>query len=544
MPTIRETAMATRRLTVRQRAARAWAALRRGRIYEAPSRLAWDDDPDLNLTAQAGGSAYFRRLTQSPRRDLSPVQQARMVELAAYLYATNPLARRGIDRSVAYIIGAGVSVDCADEACQEVVDRLWAENSIDRRLRGWIVAQRLYGEVFLPVVVNPVSGALGVGFLPAADVTDIITESDNIEMTQAVAARPAAGYGDPVYYRMVRRDRDPASQTYGLMIGTADDAEGEPTGDDVAYASAILYASANRLPDAVRGMSDLYAVADYVDAYETVIFDLVERAALLNSLIVQVQHAGLEQDEINAIAAERGGLVPKAGTVIHTNEAETWNVMTPEWANASVETWSDIILGMVATGLGVPKYWLNSTLDPNRASAEQMALPVLKDLEERQREASVLIEDMVAFALDQAVAHGQIQATANRDFEVTFPPLTTADAAAGSTVLAAVANSMVALRAEGVMPDAVTYRVLSAALGLLGVDIEPEALAEAIGEDEAAEAEAEEAAEEEEPEIVVPFAPPGEVTGAEGFTALAEAYRSAARYGRGSGRRGRQRNGR
>lgn len=61
-------------------------------------------DPDANLTSAGGGSAYFRRLTKSPR-DLDPITDQRARDLAYSLYETNPLAKRIIELTRDWVLG-------------------------------------------------------------------------------------------------------------------------------------------------------------------------------------------------------------------------------------------------------------------------------------------------------------------------------------------------------------------------------------------------------------------------------------------------------
>ena len=51
-------------------------------------------DPDANLTPTHGRSLYYRRLTQTANRDLSPLLFDKAQQLAFWLYETTPMGKR------------------------------------------------------------------------------------------------------------------------------------------------------------------------------------------------------------------------------------------------------------------------------------------------------------------------------------------------------------------------------------------------------------------------------------------------------------------
>jgi len=67
----------------------------------------------------------WRRLTSNADRDLSPWAQDMVLQVAYYLYETDPLARRIIQIARDYVVAEGVKFEAKDERVQQVVERFW-----------------------------------------------------------------------------------------------------------------------------------------------------------------------------------------------------------------------------------------------------------------------------------------------------------------------------------------------------------------------------------------------------------------------------------
>ena len=66
----------------------------------------------------------YRSLTGS-NRDLTPVTQDRMINVAAYLYDTNLTAARMIEIVRDYVIGDGITYTCENEDVKTILDNHW-----------------------------------------------------------------------------------------------------------------------------------------------------------------------------------------------------------------------------------------------------------------------------------------------------------------------------------------------------------------------------------------------------------------------------------
>jgi hypothetical protein len=392
------------------------------RLEEA-SALASMYDPDLGLTAAGGGSQYFRRLTQSPR-DFAPLQHQRMQHLAYYLYETNPIARRILGTTAAYLIGDGIKAkaDYQEESMrQDVQDRIdgfWDDhvNLMDLKLPVFALELGMMGELCISVHVNPVDGLVRLDTIDPENVTNIVTKGSDLI---AIEVTPIDGSPGEERFKVIHVDEDPNSPSFDRLVGAETDAQGnitetyqkvnakgEPVGDPKKYIGSCFFFRVNNISNAKRGRSDLIAVIDWLDAYDQQIFTELERAQLLKNFIWDVQLNGFNADQITAWLKENGS--PRPGAVRAHNEQVTWNAVSPDLKTSDQVALSDVILGHISTGAQYPKTWLNVTDTVNKATSQTLDEPTFRWMNARQKLLRFIVEQLVRFQLDQAELAGEL----------------------------------------------------------------------------------------------------------------------------------------
>jgi len=125
----------------------------------------------------------YRRLSGQDgwlARDLTPMGQDTMLELAYYLYDTSGLVKRFVRDTSNFVLGEGISIDLQndDEAgsAKAVLDAFWKSNKLDLRLHQRIEFLCLLGEQCWPVWVNPYSGKVMLGYIDPGNI-EVVDES-------------------------------------------------------------------------------------------------------------------------------------------------------------------------------------------------------------------------------------------------------------------------------------------------------------------------------------------------------------------------------
>lgn len=464
-------------------------------------------DPDANLPASGGGSAYYRRLSAS-RRDLDSMTQERMLAVAFFLYESNPLAKRILEMTRDFILGDGAALESAaddpsdKDAQQSVLDRFWTDpyNRLDLKLFDKVLELGLYGELCLPVAVNPKDGHVRLGYLDPADIVAVITDPQNAEIAQAVATRVPGSATERRYYRVIHVDENPASVAFGRMVGVEQSRDGLPLetivdpeagayGRGVEMAGACFLFRVNKVSNARRGRSDLLALADWIDALDQVLFGEVDRALLLKNFVWDVTIQGADDTAIKQYL--KNNTAPKPGSVRAHNEKVQWQAVTPDLKVVDAQIGVDILLSYAATGAGLPKTWLNGLMDANRATASEMSEPAFKRLAARQRYVRYLLELVGTFVLDQAELAGRLPRRANEPGTVrpvawalraTLPELRQRDITSAATAMSSTVSALVAALTENLLDVETAQDVLALLIGQFGIDVDLQAMRQRLAD--------------------------------------------------------------
>ncbi|WP_347278595.1 hypothetical protein [Plasticicumulans sp.] len=418
-------------------------------IREAAAGVTVDDDEHL-----------WRRITQDTRRDLMPITQARMVELAAYLWESNLLADRLIELPVAYLLGEGVRLTAPAPEDQAALDAFWRHplNRMDLRLESMIRELSLFGEQVYPVYVGH-NGAVRITTLDPSLISVIVTDPDD----------PATPIGivtvrdDKGRYRKLRiLYNGPESmfgaKTQAIRSGFTD--------------GAAFYLSIRRLSSGKRGRSDLLAASDWLDGYERFLFGELDRTDFLRAFVWDVTISGLTDDQVK----ERAKTItaPKPGSVRVHNQSETWEAVAPDLKAADTDAAARTFRNHLLGGATVPEHWFGGGGDVNRATAGEMGEPTFKVLSQRQRLWKAALEQIGTYVV--RARRGVLGSVAeDADFGVlaVFPELSARDTTRWATALQQVAASTQILLDRGLWTRDRALRAVEDVASRLGTTCDP-----------------------------------------------------------------------
>jgi hypothetical protein len=212
-------------------------------------------DPDRQNLIDNG----FRRLSKTQNeRDLLPIEQQRMIEIALFLYDSNPLAKRLIDLINSFVTGDGFSYNAKHAKVLKVLDRFWNDPVNDWPLKQLDRFRQLslLGEQLYPVAVRKSDGRVRLGYVFPANIEEIVPDPHNPEVL--IAAKIRQGYtvdgaqNLATRYALINVDERFGSATYGKLFWYP-----EPEG--------AFYFAVNKPSNATRGRSDLITVFDWLD---------------------------------------------------------------------------------------------------------------------------------------------------------------------------------------------------------------------------------------------------------------------------------------
>lgn len=414
-----------------------------------------DTRESLEMAAQFGLDSddwQYRKLTSGARlqrRDLTALQQDRMLQVTWYLWEQNPFARRLVTLMTDLIIGDGVIVTAKDERIQEVIDKTWNHriNQFATRIREFHNFLSLTGELILPVTQNTISGRPVFGFIDPYQVKDVEPIEGNILIPDVLVLKDREGKSGE-RLKIIREDPDT-----GKLAGE------------------VFYFAINKLPNSLRGRSDLLPLADWLDLYDQYLFAEVERLQLLSAFVWDYTIKGGTDKSIKAKMASFP--TPKPGSVFGHNENETLEARTPDLKAQDRSEVATMLRKHIGGSMGFPMTYLGDT-DSNNATIQGQNDVLMKTPAARQKEFRYLIDLMVRFAVEGATGKNPaLFVDAAIDYKITMPEIAAKDisraaAALGQVVAAndtAITNKTTSKQAAIVVQTAITRH--------LGIEMDP-----------------------------------------------------------------------
>ena len=443
------------------------------------SRLAESSGPAMGVSIDPDDHLY--RSLSSSSRDISPLTQDRVLQLAGYLYETNPLARRIAELTKDFVVGDGFTVSSPVPEIHAVLTKMWNDPITDMHSTQHLKALELgmYGEQIWPVFVNVITGHVRLGVVDPLNVAAVLHDPDNRNIPIGVLMKKSLA-SEPVIYRVIY----PAPDGELFSVSTQHLRNGYTGGE-------CFYFAVNKLSGQSRGRSDFMSLIDWLDGYDRYLFDTMERSALINAFVWDVVLKGEKQAGIDAWLAKNGA-PPKPGTVRAHNESEEWTAQTPDMKHADSQAGSRLLRNHVLGGSGTPEHWFSEGGDVNRSTAAEMSVPVFRRLQTRQNVVKQMLSVVCRYQITQAIAPPSGGRGPLTGFEmVTLPghadpvPATDAftvqasnvsskDLARAGTIFLTVSQGVSLAVLNKLMRPETAVRLLAAAANELGVDINPQ----------------------------------------------------------------------
>lgn len=376
------------------------------------------------------------------------LEKSRAHSVAAY--RLNPMAKAIIDTYTSFCVGdSGVHPQCSNADVAVVVQEFWDDPANDLGCRQELMLrdQMLVGETLLEMLVGAESGVVRFSPFDTTRIQDVVPYRGNPLWPDQVTFTP--GVDEDAKPWPIVRVRDES----GLRDG-----------------KAMFWAPWKTLVTDRRGMPFLSSVVDWLDNYDLILSNLIDRTTISRHIAYEVILKG-ETADVDGFVAQRGGThIPASGTIEVHNEAVEWKPLEVSTGAAEDTQAAKSVLTLVAGGTGLSKTWLADPEDSNRATSLTMAEPVRRRVGGVQKVWLGYMTELCRFAVDRAVAAKRLPETVTAtdprtgvEYEVpaalcvtvTGPEVAAADAQIGAQVLLNLATGLEKLVAAQVLsPEA------------------------------------------------------------------------------------------
>jgi hypothetical protein len=388
-------------------------------------------------------------------------------------WRVNPLARRIVGMVTQYVIGGGISVEAKPPRTNKFIQDFWKHplNQMDMRIYEWCDELTRSGELYI-LLSTDAAGMSYVRAIPAADIQGIETSDNDLEQELVVIEKPsttaknasaqATGLLEGRRWKVYNRDND--VPTYPSTSG----AESAPSAQ--GFSTVVLHYVVNRPVGAKFGESDLAPILRWLSRYASWLEDRARLNRFRNTFIYWVKAKFTNNAERLERQAELNRTPPNPGSILVTDESETWSVLYPNLASFEAAEDGLSLKKMVAVGAGLPMHFLAEPESATRTTAEASGGPTFRHLQQRQIFFMWMIEDIVRATLRRR-RYFDRQINPDGDIEITGADLSARDNAALASAAATVAAAFLPLYERGLIDDSEILRVIYSFSGEV-VDIE------------------------------------------------------------------------
>ncbi len=431
------------------------------------------------LDAPTVEDLQWRRLTSSPTRDLLPVTQDRMIEIAYWLWETNPLAGWLIDITAAFILAEGLPYEAKDDNIKEVLDGFWNDpvNRMDLYLPKHVSELHIFGELCMPAFVAKQTGRVRLGYVDPAHIESVITDPENVKMQIGVLTKKYVGdiggihvEANPKKYKIVL----PEDAEY-VLSPAAKAVQNQLTDGE------CFFFSINNVTNSPRGRSSLLGTADWLDAYEQFLFDYADRWPLLNTFVWDLKVDGGDEA---AIKAQLANFQKKSGSVFGHNEKVALDPKTPDLNAVEAETGARMLRNHIMGRFGYPEHWYGGGGDVNRATAAEMDLPAMKMLSNKQNYVKYILESFLTYQVYQARQAGYLRKSGG-EWSVVTPAMQPKDISKYGATIQQVATALQQAEMQQWVDKETARKLFATIMGFVGVDIDLEEVKTALEQEQA-----------------------------------------------------------
>lgn len=407
----------------------------------------------------------WRKLTGAPTRELPMMDQARAIEVAYWLWKTNPLAMWIIEVVTAFAMANGMPFTCKNDAVKDVLTEFWEDpvNRLDLHWENHVRELGIYGELCLPVFISEQMGRVRLGFIDPAMIGEVFADPENVKIKIGLTVSSGPGT-EPRRLKIVLDE-----ENEGVL------SEAGKTLRESFTDGECFYFSINALTNELRGSSDLFTIADHLDNYEQFLYDSGEKYARFNDFYYDITVEGADAKKLEE---EREKYEPprNGGAFIH-NEKVKSEAVAPDLKSEDSNTAARLHRNHILGSRGLPEHWFGGGGDVNRATAAEMDAPSRKMIEKRQDKVKAILEVVFDYVIFRAVEARYLTGVPDDElykYEVQKPEVSDKDVAKLSSMLQQVASSLAVAEANEWISREEAAKAFAFFLAFIGYEYTPE----------------------------------------------------------------------
>jgi hypothetical protein len=235
--------------------------------------------------------------------------------------------------------------------------------------------------------------------VPSADIDHIEARDNDVE--QPVRFYLKASAGGSVGAGLAPAPGLAPAQTLEQKSYPAYNEDTDELSSAGTFSPVMLHYTVNRPVGGQWGESDLAPVLKWLARYSNWLEDRARLNRFRNSFLFVVKAKFASETERAARQANLAAHPPAPGSILVTDDSETWEVLSAKLESADAATDGLALKKMVASGAGIPLHFLAEPESSTRTTAEAAGGPTYRHFEQRQNYFIWLIEDLLHVAINR-----------------------------------------------------------------------------------------------------------------------------------------------
>jgi hypothetical protein len=320
-----------------------------------------------------------RRYDETDRDRLEYDRQS-VLEQCLDAWRENPLARRIVELTSQFTVGGGFDINCKHQPTKNFIDLFWKHrlNRMTTRVVEMCDELTRTGNLFLLVSTD----AAGMSFIrpiPATNIDRITPATNDIEQ--------------PLLF-VTKADEELNAYAYPAYNPLTD-----AQAADGSFSAVMLHYAINRPAGAQWGESDLAPALTWLRRYSAWLEDRVRLNRFRNAFLYVVSGTFASETARKARQAQLAANPPSPGSILVTDESETWSVISPKLEAMDAREDGLALKKLIASGVGIPLHFLAEPEGTNRTTAESAGGPTFRRFEQRQRFFMWLLSDLLGVVI-------------------------------------------------------------------------------------------------------------------------------------------------
>ena len=408
----------------------------------------------VNLAVRALDDLRDRSYSSSTYpRDRRGYDRDEVLADALEAWRVNPLARRVVGMMTQYVVGGGVGVQSPHKGTSRFLSEWWEHplNKMAIRMYEWSDELSRSGELFI-VVSTDLAGMSYVRAVPAQDIQEIETADNDLEQETFIIEKPSFSGKNPGNGRVTD---SPLLEGRRWQVYNP---EQDFRNEDGAWNPVMLHYAVNRPVGAKFGESDLSPVLRWLARYASWLEDRARLNRFRNTFVFWVKAKFTNQAERLQRQADLNRDPPNPGSILVTDESETWSMLSPNLASFEAAEDGLSLKKMVAAGTGIPMHFLAEPEGATRTTAESAGGPTFRHFQQRQVFFLWMLEDLARVALARRKVTDRT-VNPKAEIKVTGTDISSRDNAALAAASSTVVGAFAALRDRGLIDDNELLRI-------------------------------------------------------------------------------------